>query len=131
MGVLQINESLPWLRTAVVDASATPGQFDIATGLAGPLRIDQIIVATDDPVPVLVNLLISGDSSTWITTKPVYVPDVVGIHADLDPKDILAPALTLVKGLAVPQAGNVQLQVVNAMSAGAKLYIAGVGGWLE
>jgi len=131
MGTLQLNENLPWLRTAVVDAADTPGQFDVATSLTGPLRIDQIIVATDDPIPVLVNLLISGDTSTWITTKPTYVPDVIGIHADLDPKDILATALTLVKGLAVPAAGNVQLQVVNAMTTGAKLYITGIGGWLE
>jgi len=130
VGTLQVNEKLPWLRTFVVAAADTPGQFDIAAGLTGPLRIDQVLIETDDTVPPEVSLLISADSAGWIELKRQFVAWGSGLDTAFPPVDILDANVVVLRGLTVPQAGNVQLKVINAMTTGKELHLIAQGGWL-
>ena len=130
MGLSVFDEREPYLVVGQIVAASTPGGQGIANAGTSMVRIDHILVSTDDTSPVTVSLVVDdtfGESSTVVT---VDLPAGSGWLDGIPPVDLIVAAGLADYGIVLKGPTAVNFFVRNAMTAGKTVWAVSFGGYV-
>jgi len=128
MGLGAFEEKEPYILVRPIQASDTPETISIAIADARTLRIDKIIVSTDDTSDVLLHLRLDDGMSDVGILGSLLLPAGSGVDPAVPPKDLLAAADLDGLGIVLPNNATLTVEVPVALTSGKYLYVTSIGG---
>lgn len=130
MGLSVFEERDPFILNRVILAADTPESQSLGSASERILRIDRIIVATDDTADVLVQLVLADSYGTLATLGSLTLHAGAGTDPAFPSVNLLEAAGLQESGVALQPAAYLAINVPVALTSGATLWVASLGGYL-
>jgi hypothetical protein len=124
------DERRPFAALGFIDAADTPLITGFVSTSGALLRIDKVLISTDDTVAVTVQLLLDDTLGDTVPISTVDLPPGAGTTDGVPAAEMLALAGLTDAGIVLENPINLKINVVTAMSVGTKLYLCALGGYV-
>jgi hypothetical protein len=130
VGTQAVFETRPITMGGNFNGNANPFTVDVTTHIAVDLRIDNLIVSTDDVAPVDISVdvfdLVNNQSRLVTITLPAGAGTTPGVPA----VDILADIPASLVGVPLAPDCKLSLTTYTVMTSGKNIYYMAFGGYL-
>ena len=128
MGISQFEETLTDSYAARFPTDAGASFGSISTDIAYARRVDQIIVVSNDPLPIPISLSVSLANSATAFLGTVIIPALAGSDGTTPPVDLLPTIIPTLTNILLDRTDTVQIDFPASASVGNYLWVYTLAG---